>query len=120
VVTCGPMSAKRKSAGDEVVDGDATLTKIKKKILQIYRDLYHEILSTLTRSQRGEYYVCCTTCSTDFSCSHVGKITAKDTSSLKLTRNLVLYKNLTDLYQVFLPNRRQRLIIREQSPGLKF
>jgi hypothetical protein len=32
--------------------------------------------------------------------SHVrmrGKMTAKDTSSLKLTRNLVLYKNLTDL-----------------------
>jgi hypothetical protein len=27
------MSAKRKSAGDEVVDGDATLTKIKKKDL---------------------------------------------------------------------------------------
>ena len=42
------------------------------------------------------------------------KITAKHTSSLKLTRNLVLYKNLTDLCRVFLPNRRQRLIIREQ------
>ena len=78
MVTCGPMSAKRKSAENEAVDDDATPTKIK-KILQIYRDLYHEILSTLTRSQRGEYYVCCTTCSTDFSCSHVGKMTAKDT-----------------------------------------
>ena len=43
------------------------------------------------------------------------EITAKDTS-----RNLVLYKNLTDLCQVFLPNRWQILIIREQSPGLKF
>ena len=42
----------------------------KKKFLQRCRDLYHEIWPTLTRSQRGEYYVCCTTCSTDFSCSH--------------------------------------------------
>ena len=33
VLTCGPMSAKRKSAGDEAVDGDAMPTK-KKKILQ--------------------------------------------------------------------------------------
>ena len=40
-----------------------------------------------------------------------GKMTAKDTSSPKLIWNLVLYKNLTDLCRVFLPNRRQRLII---------
>ena len=72
MLTCGPMSAKRKSAEDEALDGDATLTK-KKKILQRYRDLYHEIWQTLTRSQRGEYYVRCTTCSTDFSCSHAGE-----------------------------------------------
>jgi hypothetical protein len=72
VLTCGPMSAKRKSSEDEAVDGDATLTK-KKKILQRYRDLYHEIWLTFTRSQHGEYYVRCTTCSTDFSCSHAGK-----------------------------------------------
>jgi hypothetical protein len=72
VLTCGPMSAKRKSSEDEAVDGDATLTK-KKKILQRYRDLYHEIWPTFTRSQHGEYYVRCTTCSTDFSCSHAGK-----------------------------------------------
>jgi hypothetical protein len=72
VLTCGPMSAKRKSAEDEAVDIDATPTK-KKRILQRYRDLYHEIWPTLTRSQCGEYYVRCKTCSTDFSCSHAGE-----------------------------------------------
>ena len=71
MLTCGPMSAKRKSAEDEAVDIDATPTK-KKRILQRYRDLYHEIWLTLTRSQCGEYYVRCKTCSTDFSCSHAG------------------------------------------------
>ena len=59
MLTCGPMSAKRKSAEDEAVDGDATPTKKKKKILQRYRDLYHEIWPTLTRSQCGEYYIRC-------------------------------------------------------------
>ena len=72
MLTCGPMSAKRKSAEDEAVDHDAMPTKIK-KILQRYRDLYHEIWPTLRRSQRGEYYVRCTTGSTDFSCSHARK-----------------------------------------------
>ena len=91
MLTCGPMSAKRKSAEDEAVDGDATQMK-KKKILQRYRDLYREIWPTLTRSQRGEYYVCCTTFSTDFSCSHAGK---NDTLSLKLARNFVLYTDLS-------------------------
>ena len=32
MLTCGPMSNKRKSAEDEAVDGDATQTK-KKKVL---------------------------------------------------------------------------------------
>ena len=72
MLTCGPISAKRKSSEDEAVDGDATLMK-KKKILHRYRDLYHEIWPTSTRSQRGEYYIRCTTCSTDFSCSNAGK-----------------------------------------------
>jgi hypothetical protein len=52
------MSAKRKSAGDEAVDGDAMSDEEKKDLAK-----YHEIWPTLTRSQRGEYYVRCTTCS---------------------------------------------------------
>ena len=40
MLTCGSMSAERKSAEDEAVDGDAMPMK-KKKILQRYRDLYH-------------------------------------------------------------------------------
>ena len=35
MLTCGPMSAKRKSAEDEAVDGDATPTKKKTDLAEI-------------------------------------------------------------------------------------
>ena len=97
------------------MDGDATQTKKKKDLAEISCNLadFNKIYGLgvvnttfVVRPVRQTSHVCMR-----------GKMTAKDTSSLKLTRNLVLYKNLTDLYRVFLPNRRQRLIIREQSPG---
>ena len=99
VLTCGPMSAKRKSAEDEAVDGDATPTK-KKKILQRYRDLYHEIWPTFTRSQCGEYYIRCTTCSTDFACGendckrHIKELSALQKSNRSMSSFLT--KSLTD------------------------
>lgn len=119
----GIMSAKNKRQSqdaDETVGGDETLPK-SRKVLQRYRDVYHETWPWFTKSQRGEYYVNCTICSSDFMCAHAGKNYCQRHVDSKTHKELSVLQKSNKSMTSFLTNStpetsHQRAVTRAEEP----